>query len=1495
MNKLNILYNSFLRRNKNFITQLSANGLFPSFNNFKQEIIKRKKKDEYDAILANKNASERRNQIQQFFQKNQHLATETQLQKQYQILKSRLTTLKSNERKLPKQLKQQFIKDNYKTLVSLDNQKPKNQRMKMAQKKALKAQLTLQADTYVDNVITSVRPKSNNLDKDIYTQSDIAGLAEIATKDAKNREKNSGTYTRAMNSNSLLYKIYPPRDESLDLTDMSNEDDLLQQYTYVENFWKQIEKTARPILAKALKKSIKRLDGKQMKLLKDLQAKKDSKSKLSTNQQYAYDELSKPMEQRQNIKFGIQVVAKWKKSFINEAGVPEFEFAEHFSPNVQSFVCFNETDIDRKLEENYIVWKQYFDTQNERKDSNWVLVECLYAKLTINKFSPYTTGTWVETPFLIAKTHCCININNSKSMIDECVALSIWCGVLQIKKDPQRITKYIDYMNGSKDHEGFKLNMDNIAKPILVKDYDLIEKQNPDLAINLYTLLNSTRSTKGELAPCRISSHQSRKYVISLLMIDDSHVLLIKNFNGLMRSFDKGSTHCATYCQKCCTFKAYDDVNGEKMQEHLKLDCDGQKTKMPKDDEAFMKFKNFKNKLEVPGFIVADCESYFESMKAASDKFEDMNRGKNRKKIKNSAKREFVAKHVLNSISVKYKCPYDDQLSEPRKQFHGPNAVKDMLDYANKKYDEIEKILKYKQSEMKLTPEQQIDFRDACRNPSKHICHICNRPLSEFTFASDKKHRQIDRDHDHLKSGYNYRGATHHGCNLRFNYKDFKLPILFHNLKGYDSKFIVQEASTEYKITSVIAQTSENFSTFTINNKLKFIDSIQFFNCSLDSLVDSLTDEGKDLSTLKETRKHFSHLTDDQFKLIAKKGIFPYEWFDSPEKLKQPFLPPQNAFDNKLTRSKCGDKQYQHEQDIWKTFDMKSFQDYHDLYLDRDVFLLTDVILANRDLLYKEYKLDMMWYQGLPGFALDAMLLSTGVTIPLFKSDQKDMYNFVEKVRGGISTVSHRYARANNKTLGEHNYDPNQPESYIIPFDENAQYAHSMSQCLPLGNFEWIKPTTDQVANVMNTPDDSEVGYLLEADSYCPKELHDEQSEYPFLPQRYEPKHEELSEYYHKVRSVNDPSYNKNKPAKLNETLICNFHPKTKYVMYYRNAKQAVAHGHIITKVHRILKFSQSKWMKPYIDLNTNLRKKALFEWQKDVFKLMSNAVYGKMLENVRKYKKFDVASEEKQFNKLVRDPYFARSFQLKQQCKKHIGIVGIERTQKCITFNKPIIVGFVILEISKTSMYKFHYDVIKRLFPNDQSKLLYTDTDSLYYHLFTDDLISKLKEIKHLLDCSDYPRDHPLFDDFYKKVHGQWKDDSKGVPILEFRGSRSKQYVLVFDLSNYIVQDGEQKPKDIKIKAKGIPRAFAKQLTVEDFKNTLETGKSKLLQNILSFRSFDQTLYTMESCKVALSACDTKRYILPNGISSLPYGHYRIPVIENYSKVLHELKSFQQ
>lgn len=409
---------------------------------------------------------------------------------------------------------------------------------------------------------------------------------------------------------------------------------------------------------------------------------------------------------------------------------------------------------------------------------------------------------------------------------------------------------------------------------------------------------------------------------------------------------------------------------------------------------------------------------------------------------------------------------------------------------------------------------------------------------------------------------------------------------------------------------------------------------------------------------------------------------------------------------------------------------------------------------------------------------------------------------------------------------------------------------------MPESDVERKFNTTDyqkNVKSILDLKDDSNIGYLFEVDLEYPRELHDYHNDYPFCPEK---------------RSI---------PGILSQDkLMLTFYDKEKYVVHYSMLKLALEQNLVLKKVHRVLQFEQSTWLKPYIELNTKYRMNATTQFEKDFYKLLNNAIYGKTMENLR------LRSEIRLVNKWdSRGQYNARNMIARPNFKKCTvfdeNLAAIELHKSLIKMTKPVIVGMCVLDLSKILMYKFFYNYLKPKYGKNL-RLVYTDTDSFILEVKTKDVYADIRDDHDdMFDTSGYASDNPYqIQRKNNKVPGKFSDELNGKIINEFVGLRSKCYALRTKIVNN--NDNEEKKKSVVKRAKGVKHStLENRITFDDYYDCIKNNCTKLSEQY-SIRSKKHELYTIAMQKVALNPFDDKRYIIkPDGIDTLAWGHYKI------------------
>ena len=1066
----------------------------------------------------------------------------------------------------------------------------------------------------------------------------------------------------------------------------------------------------------------------------------------------------------------------------------------HFHSHQQRILKGSNFDeIFEKMKDDIIHnFEAYLD-----KGSQWQFHYGLKLILNINKIKVLNASSYIPLSKFLKNKNVIINLKNFDQ---KCL---LWCvGINEILKtnpnlrNPGRITEILK-------KKVKKFNLDGMNFPCGFSDIDKFGKNN--ISINLFGY------EEKEIFPLRISDKAGERVNILLIENDgNKHYCLIKNMSRLFSSQANKHNEKIYICDYCLQF-----FNCEKtLEDHLeyckKFKCG--KAVYPEKGET-LKFKNYEKMHDIPFVIYADLESILKPV--------NNNIGDNTKQFQ---------KHKPSGYGYLIKC-FDDNVFKPKlKRYTKKSKDEDVsLKFVKSLEKSVRKIYeKFKfPKRILMREEDEKDFENAEK------CYACGI----------KFEREVEKVKDHCHFTGKYRGAACCGCNSKMKKPKF-IPVIFQNLQNYDSHlFIKMLGFTEGEI-NCIPKTEEKYISFSkdivvdkfvnkenqeivnVKRQLRFIDSFKFMASSLEKLAKNL--DSDEMCILKRFFKD-----EKERKLLERKGVFPYDWFDNIEKLKEKRLPPIDKFYSKLNCENISEEDYQHAKNVWKKFNMENMRDYHDLYLKTDVLLLADVFENFRKVCKENYGLDPAWYYTSPGLAWDAMLKKTGVELELVSDP--NMYLMIENgIRGGISTITKRYAKANNPYMGE-KFDPNKETKYIPYLDANNLYGWAMSKPLPVRNFKWMDEK--ELENWENIP------CILEVDLEYPEDLHHLHNEYPLAVERIK--------------------------VGKREKLIPNLRDKEKYVLHCENLKLYQSLGLKVTKIHKGVKFQEEDFMNKYIDLNTKLRKNGKNDFEKDFFKLINNLVFGKTMENVRNRVDIQLCSKEEKALKLFSKTNFDRRTIFSEN------LIAIHMHKKKIMLNKPIYLGMSILDLSKTLMYDFHYNYFKKKY-GENAKLLFTDTDSLMYEIKTKDFYKDISaDVEKMFDTSNYPEKHPsgIKTGVNKKVVGMIKDECGGKQIVEFVGLRPKSY-------SYEVGGSKEK------KCKGIKKnVIKKDITFQNYKDCLFKEKEETRKmNLIRHRNHD--LYSESIEKIALSSKDDKRIVIENKIDTLAYGHYMEDMIKTYEDI---------
>ena len=505
---------------------------------------------------------------------------------------------------------------------------------------------------------------------------------------------------------------------------------------------------------------------------------------------------------------------------------------------------------------------------------------------------------------------------------------------------------------------------------------------------------------------------------------------------------------------------------------------------MPNEDKKIIKYNQEEKSIRSPFIIYADLECLLEKISTCYNNFEE------------SSTTE-INKHTPSCYSLFTHCSFD----KTKNKLDYYSGDKCMEKFCKDLREHPTKIINYE--EKKMIP---LTKKEEKNHNKQKVCYICKKEFN--TDDSDKKHHNVE-DHCHYTG--RYRGAAHNICNLRYRIRK-EIQIVFHNGSTYDYHFIIKELVKEFDGNfECLGENTEKYIKFSvplvplliknknkiieITYKIKFIDSYRFVSTSLSKLVDNLSEglhnnrcvdckSGLDYMKTKDEKlifrcfsckknyekdfnteliERFANMYEfcngdlNKFILLLRKGVSPYAYMDNWERFDETSLPDKESFYSSLNMENIEDIDYGHGNNLFKKFKLKNLGEYHDLYVQSDTLLLTDVFENFRNMCIKVYELDPAHFLSLPGLAWQACLKKANVKLELLTD--YDMLIMVEEgIRGGICQSIHRYAKANNKYMK--NYDKNKESSYIQYLDASNLYGWAMSQKLPVNGFKWVRNTS---------------------------------------------------------------------------------------------------------------------------------------------------------------------------------------------------------------------------------------------------------------------------------------------------------------------------------------------------------------------------------------------------------------------------------------------------
>lgn len=727
--------------------------------------------------------------------------------------------------------------------------------------------------------------------------------------------------------------------------------------------------------------------------------------------------------------FNIKIHTSFKVEFAKQIVSPDGEISEqkmfhHF--NTKACILTHTTNLNVFYSENIVEKTLGKVNDFQLMGSGWTIRAIDSLSVSNCKYQCFNGASYMKLPKFIESKKAIINVQNFDN---KCFLWSVLAALhyKEFSKNLHRVSNYKKYEN--------EMNMTNIKYPVTLGQIEVFEKQNVNISVNVYMYeckRNPEIGLQHCIYPIRLTKTVKSNHIHLLLstdaidendgeLCDDedyaevdesdsqynetisdgmeskiirSHYSFIKVLSKLLQSQTAVvNRRKKFFCDRCLNY-FYAKEKRNKHSENC-IHMNFTKMVLPTQEEKWIEFKNHKYKLEVPFIIYADSEAILPAVKD-----DDPRNGKDSNDDDDDDDEIYpkgaYQKHIPHSVGYFLYSKHPELLESCYQSYSGLDCMEWFAKQLKKIAVSIFEILDDEMPMRPLTPQQQHDSAHA------KMCHIC-----EKCFEKDDV-KVID--HSHLTG--EYRGISHQSCNLLFQESRI-IPVVFHNLK-YDLHLLIEEiAAVGTGKVDIIPMTSENYISFTKtfskhdlseskkffekldykkNIKFRFIDSFRFLPESLEKLASNLPK-----SDLKITKQIWNDLNENEFDLITRKGVYPYDYVDSIGKLNETSLPPIEKFHNELNDSDITQEAYDFAQSVWCTFKIQSMQQYTDIYLKTDVLLLSDIFENFRVTSLSCYGLEPAHYFTLPGYSWDAMLKITKARIELIHGSNIDQLNFFER------------------------------------------------------------------------------------------------------------------------------------------------------------------------------------------------------------------------------------------------------------------------------------------------------------------------------------------------------------------------------------------------------------------------------------------------------------------------------------------------------------------
>ena len=964
-------------------------------------------------------------------------------------------------------------------------------------------------------------------------------------------------------------------------------------------------------------------------------------------------------------------------------------------------------------------------------------------------------------------------------------------------------------------------NCSNMNYPVGNGGINTFENDNPSVAVVVFKCMK--RKKQLTYYPHRQSPFKNeRPYIVNLLLINN-HYMAILNKSGLFASSISKRNLKMYFCDRCMYSCHDQDVlnyhetlceSGEWEGNHLHMPRES----MPAQANSILKFT--KMAATVPSIyqIIYDFESVLTVFQGCKP---PPNLSWNYKT------------QVHEAISFCYVIIDSEGRMVGLPQYYsGPDAAEVLV---VRLQEEAERLLSYISKPLEHLTEEEQSRKDETR-----ACEICGT-----NFYDEDGEIVLSKYSDHCHhSGGGLRFVLCNGCNLHLKEQRKSIPAVAHNATNYDNFHLLKAIFARYNPKSdyfrAVPKTVTKFTEFRYN-QVVYKDSFNFLRNSLDQLVKTL--EPHEFGVFNS---YFSSLTPLQRDLLRQKGFFCYEYITSPDVLKESCLPPREEFYSSLTGQTISEDEYAHALRVYEVMGCQTIADYLRLYNICDSILLALVWSKYCTANFKNYKICPSHFMSGAHLYYNACLLKMKDERIELMTDYDQFLIIRANIRGGLAGAFLRGHSANNPLLDH--FDESKPISYISMWDYNSLYASAQySFQYPTGDYQTLsEPETFDLALIQH---DSDTGYLLCVDLAYPTEIKEETRHLPLCPSNEIITYDQLSPY----NKAYLKQFNLKYPKKVRK-LVASQNDKNKILLHGEALMFYLSRGMQLKKIHTVISFKQSFWLKKWVAFNNQLRQDAKTTIEGNCAKAATNYTYGAFGLQKSKYNKLEVVTSADKFE---------QNLQRKNVTNWHIlrdDLMLMTYRPKKVVLDRPLIVSFITLECARVLFYTMYYERLRPIY-GPSLTLAYCDTDSYLMTCTDPQFYEKLGQIKEYLDTSNYPQDHPLFDPSGRQKLNKIKDEHGGKPIAVIYCIRSKVYFV--RLGNGQVTK----------KLKGYPRSALKQLIHDEHFKQCLTEPTRLRHTYTKIDAEGFQLFTKHYNKISLANFDDKMWVISDSEVE-PYGY---------------------